>query len=427
MKTRLRWGVVLLLYLATSINYMDRAVLGIAGPQMMEDLSLTTVQFGLLGSAFFWTYTLMQIPVGPIVDKFGAKVTYAIAIVWWSLCTIATAGGRSLGLLLGIRAMMGIGESPAFPTNTRVIKDWLPSKERGIANGIFTMGIATGAGLSTPLLAWIIGSWGWHMAFILTGAVGLIWVPIWLYYYKNNPADSKMNEAELQHIQEGKIEQTVVSESKVKWYELLKIKNVWCCMYGLFSQNYLLYMMLTWLPTYLVMERDMSLLKAGFNAVIPWVVASIGAICGGLISDRLVKRGWRPIAARRTVMSIGMLFCLAIIPAGFVSNVGLALALISLSIGGMMFANSGTWAILTDIAPEGTVGTLAGLQNFIGNIAGWIAPIMTGFIVGYFKSFVGGLVIAGIITGIAFLVYTFLLKENEKTVTINENNEVVSP
>lgn len=423
MKTKLRWGVVLLLFLATSINYMDRAVLGIAGPQMMDELSLSAVQFGLLGSAFFWTYTLMQLPVGAIVDKVGAKTTYAVAIIWWSLCTIATAGGKSLGVLLGIRALMGIGESPAFPTNTRVIKDWLPSKERGIANGIFTMGIATGAGLSTPFLAWIIVAWGWKMAFVLTGAVGLLWVPIWMYYFKNNPADSKMNESELEHIQQGKIEQAATAGIKVKWFELLKIKNVWFCMYGLFSQNYLLYMMLTWMPTYLVMERNMTLLKAGFNAVIPWVVASICAICGGIVSDRLIRKGWRPIAARRAVMSTGMLFCLAIIPAAYVSNVALAIALISVSLGGMMFANSGTWAILTDLAPEGSVGTLAGLQNFVGNIAGWIAPILTGFIVVRLDSFVGGLVISGIIAGIAFLVYTFLLKEREIPSSIINNND----
>lgn len=426
MKTNLRWGVVLLLYLATSINYMDRAVLGIAGPKMMEDLGFTAVQFGILGSAFFWTYTMMQIPVGAIVDKVGAKMTYAVAIIWWSLCTIATAGGKSLGVLLGIRALMGIGESPAFPTNTRVIKDWLPSKERGMANGIFTMGIATGAGLSTPLLALIIETWGWKMAFILTGAVGLLWVPIWMYYYKNNPADSKMNKLELEHIQQGKIEQAVTGGVKVKWHELLKIKNVWFCMYGLFSQNYLLYMMLTWMPTYLVMERGMTLLKAGFNAVIPWVVASICAICGGIVSDRLVRKGWRPIRARRAVMATGMMFTLAIIPAAFVTNVGLAIALISVSLGGMMFANSGTWAILTDIAPEGSVGTLAGMQNFLGNIAGWIAPIVTGAIVASFGSFVWGLVISGIIAGIAFLVYTFLLKERELPSEINNNKEVLS-
>lgn len=153
-KTNGRWIIVILLFFATTINYMDRAIIGVAGPSMMEDLSLSAVEFGILGSAFFCSYALMQVPVGVIVDKLGARLTYAVAIVWWSLCTIFIAFGRSIGTLIGLRILMGIGEAPAFPTNTRVISDWLPTRERGIANGIFNSGTAIGIGLTTPLIAW---------------------------------------------------------------------------------------------------------------------------------------------------------------------------------------------------------------------------------------------------------------------------------
>ncbi|WP_158595155.1 MFS transporter [Oceanobacillus piezotolerans] len=423
-KTNLRWLVVMLLFLATSINYMDRAVLGVSGPSMMKDLNLSEVQFGLLGSAFFWTYALMQIPVGRIVDKVGPKVTYGVAVAWWSICTILTATGRSIGFLVGIRALMGIGESPAFPTNTRVIQDWLPSKERGIANGIFTMGIAVGAGLTTPLIALIVENLGWQAAFIITGAIGLIWIPIWLIFFKDDPAESKMDSQELEYIRSNEETVTDANKSNVKWYELLKEKNIWCCMYGLFAQNYLLYMMLTWLPTYLVVERNMTLLNAGFNSILPWIFASIGAIVGGLLSDRLIRRGWKAIESRKIIMTIGMLLSLAIIPGAFVTNINLAITFISISLGGMMFANSGTWAILADIAPKGTVGTLAGLQNFVGNIAGWIAPILTGFLVSTMGSFVSALVISGVIGGIAALVYFFILKDRSTT-TYKNNTGVI--
>jgi MFS transporter, ACS family, D-galactonate transporter len=410
-----RWTVVILIFLATSINYLDRSVLGVAGPSMMEDLDMTKGQFGILASAFFWTYALMQIPVGSIVDKFGAKLIYGVAVVWWSACTIATGLVRNFGVLIGVRALMGIGESPAFPTNTRVISDWLPTHERGFANGLFTMGIAVGAGLTTPAVAWIVERFGWEFAFVVTGALGAVWVVFWIFQFKNKPSEHKqVNKAELEYIQAGQPNRGVVRETKVPWYQMMKSRNVNVILYGLFAQDYLLYLMLTWLPAYLVMERGMTLLKAGFNSIIPWVAASIGALLGGWLSDYLIKRGWSPISARRQVMTIGMILSLAIIPAAFVTNVAGALALISLSLGGMMFANGGSWAIVADIAPNGSVGTLAGMQNFIGNLAGWIAPVMTGFMAQALGSFVWALVIAGVIGGVAAIAYLFLLRDRDE-------------
>lgn len=412
-RTKFRWGVVALLFFATTINYMDRAILGISAPDMMNDLGLSPVEFGLLGSAFFWTYTLMQIPLGSILDKIGAKMTYTIAIIWWSVCTILTGFGKSVGALIGIRALMGIGEAPAFPTNTRVINDWLPSKERGVANGVFMMGIAVGAGLTTPIIAWIVESYGWRISYIIMGIVGLCWVPFWMKIFKNKPSESKMNEAELKHIQDGMENKQADNAPKIKWYEILKIRNVWICAFGLFCQNYMNYMILTWLPTYLVQARGMTLMNAGFSTMIPWIVAACGAFLGGLTSDGLIRKGWGSVKARRAVLSGGTFVSLSIIPAAFVESNVLALAFISLALGGMMFASSGVWSILTDLVPSDTIGTAAGFQNFVGNFAGVIAPAATGAIVVATGSFVSGLVLSGILIGIASLSYFFFLKEEK--------------
>ncbi|NHC43226.1 MFS transporter [Bacillus sp. MM2020_1] len=423
-KTNKRWTVVFLIFLATSINYLDRANLGIAGPDMMKDLGLSKTAFGLLGSAFFWTYALMQIPVGTIVDKLGPRLTYGIAVIWWSIASALTATGRSIGLLIGIRALMGIGESPAFPTNTRVIADWLPSKERGLANGIFTMGIAVGAGLTTPLVAWIVQTFGWRASFIFTGALGVAWALCWFISFKNKPsADTKVNKAELEYILDGQVEngKEVVAAPRLKWYQLLKYRNVWGILFGLFAQDYLLYLMLTWLPTYLVIERHMTLLKAGFNSMIPWIAASIGAVLGGYLSDRLIKKGWNPIASRKTIMITGMILSLAIIPAAFVTSATMALTFIAVSLGGMMFANGGSWAVVADIAPKNMVGVLAGMQNFVGNISGWIAPILTGFLADQLHSFIAALVVAGAIGALAVILYIVLLKNEKIETTLHLN------
>jgi D-galactonate transporter len=413
-RTNGRWLVVFLLFVATTINYMDRAILGVAGPSMMEDLSLTAVEFGILGSAFFWSYALMQIPVGVIVDKLGARLTYSIAIVWWSLCTVLTGMGRSLGALIGIRVLMGIGEAPAFPTNTRVISDWLPSHERGVANGIFNSGTAIGIGITTPILAWIIENWGWQTSFVIIGSVGFLWLAFWLFFFKNHPKESKIaNDAEVAYIEEGLSQKEKAPTVNISPIKFLKYRNVYPMLYGLFAHNYLTYLMMTWLPTYLVVERQMTLLKAGFFTMLPWIMSFLGNILGGVLSDALIRRGWNSIKARKAILTLGMLFPLAIIPTIYTDSAIMALMYISLAIGGEGLAAGILWATVSDVAPKGAEGKLAGLQNFVGNLAGWIAPVATGVLVAKLNNFTIALIIPVVICLIAAVGYTFVLK-NER-------------
>ncbi|MET1178996.1 MFS transporter [Peribacillus simplex] len=417
-KTNGRWLVVVLLFVATTINYMDRAILGIAGPSMMKELSLSAVEFGILGSAFFWSYALMQIPVGVIVDKLGARLTYSIAIVWWSLCTVFTGMGRSLGGLIGIRVLMGIGEAPAFPTNTRVISDWLPSHERGIANGIFNSGTAIGIGITTPILAWIIQTWGWQASFVVIGSIGFVWLAFWLFFFKNHPEQSKIaNEAEVAYIKEEQTQTEKATTLNISPFKFFKFRSVYPMLYGLFAHNYLTYLMMTWLPTYLVVERQMTLLKAGFFTMLPWIMSFLGNILGGVLSDFLIKKGWNSIKARKTVLTIGMLFPLAIIPTIYTDSAIMALTYISIAIGGEGLAAGILWATVSDVAPKGAEGKLAGLQNFVGNLAGWIAPVATGILVAKFNNFNIALIIPVVICLIAAVGYTFVLK-NER-ISIN--------
>lgn len=414
-----RWLVFTLVFFITSINYLDRSVMGVAGPEIMDDLSLSNTQFGVLSSAFFWSYTLMQIPAGAILDKLGARLTYTLAVIWWSLSQMAIAFTRGFGSLIGLRILMGIGESPAFPTNTRIMTGWLPSKERGLANGLSSMGMAVGSGLMTPVVAWIVATYGWKSSFLITGALGLVWVVFWLYFFKNKPQESKASKEEIEYILSGKPNEESQRDdsqagSDIKWHQFMKKRNVLVSMYGLFAQNYILYLILTWLPAYLVIEKDMTLINAGFNSVLPWVVAAIGAICGGKLSDYFITRGWEVIRARKIVLTIGTSLCTLIIPAAFVKSIPLALILISASMFGMMLANSNVWAALSAIAPERSIGTLSGILNFVGNIGGWIAPILTGFLADTLDNFALALVIAGVIAAIGAVGYGFFLKNDNK-------------
>ncbi|WP_026576153.1 MFS transporter [Bacillus sp. UNC438CL73TsuS30] len=422
-KTNGRWLVVVLLFIATTTNYMDRAILGIAGPSMMKDLSISVVEFGVLGSAFFWSYALMQIPVGVIVDKLGARLTYSIAIVWWSLCTVLTGFGRTIGALIGIRVLMGIGEAPAFPTNTRVISDWLPSHERGMANGIFNSGTAIGIGITTPILAWIIENWGWHASFVVIGSVGFVWLAFWLFYFKNHPSQSRIaNEAEVAYIEAGQEKKGNVPTINISPFKFFKYRNVYPMLYGLFAHNYLTYLMMTWLPTYLVTERHMTLIKAGFFTMLPWIMSFLGNILGGILSDRLIRRGWNSIKARKTILAIGMLFPFAIIPTIYTENAMTALLLISLAIGGEGLAAGILWATVSDVAPKGAEGKLAGLQNLFGNLSGWLAPVVTGVLVAKLHNFTLALIIPVVICAIASFGYAFLLKNERISLKEDPNN-----
>lgn len=421
-RTGVRWKVVTLIFLATAINYLDRANLSVAAPVLMKELNIDAAAMGVIMSAFFWSYSLMQIPSGVIVDRLGSKVAYSISIAWWSLASALTSIVNSFATLFGIRALLGIGEAPAFPTNTKVISQWLPKEERGVANGIFSAGITVGSAFTPPIITWLMVTFSWRISFVITGAVGFVWLIFWLVYFRNKPREFPgISEEELKHIESG-MEQYVSAEAKIKWYQLLKYRNVWGLILGFFAQDYILYVFITWLPGYLVLARHMTILKMGFYAMIPYIFACFATIFGGWLSDYLIKnKGYSPLMARKMIMTIGMFISVAITPAAFVESATLALVLLTISLGGMMFANGAIWAVATHIAPPGASGTLAGIQNFLGNLGGIAAPIVTGYIFKISGSFVPALLTAGIIALVGACCYLFLIKE---PINLKGNKEI---
>lgn len=239
--------------------------------------------------------------------------------------------------------------------------------------------------------------------------------------FQNHPQQSKIaNDAEVAYIKEGQSQVEKAPTVNISPFKFLKYRNVYPMLYGLFAHNYLTYLMMTWLPTYLVVEREMTLLKAGFFTMLPWIMSFLGNILGGVLSDALIRRGWNSIKARKTLLTIGMLFPLAIIPTIYTDSAIMALTYISIAIGGEGLAAGILWATVSDVAPKGAEGKLAGLQNFVGNLAGWIAPVATGILVAKLNNFTIALIIPVVICLIAAVGYTFLLK-NER---ISMNTEI---
>ncbi len=230
-----RWLVIFLCFLAVAINYIDRANLAVAAPYIQKELALGSGQMGLLLSGFFWTYALMQMPFGWFVDKVGARIALPLAVAWWSLFTAATAAASSLASMFGCRLMLGVGEAGAYPSCAKIVSQWFDVKERGFATSIFDSGSRVGSALSIPLVALIIELWGWRASFIITGAVGLIWVVGWFLIYKEPQAVAAIEQHEA-----GKAA-TLAARPKVKWASLFRHRTLWGMMLGFFCLNFVIY------------------------------------------------------------------------------------------------------------------------------------------------------------------------------------------
>ncbi|WP_051663052.1 MFS transporter [Alicyclobacillus macrosporangiidus] len=409
--TRYRSTVLLLMFLGAAINYMDRGNIGVAAPLIAEHFHLNSGQMGIVLSSVLWTYTIAQIPMGILIDKYGPRVMVFLGVLIWSIMTVLTgATGGFISLLL-VRMALGLGEAPTFPAFGRVVSQWFPSSERGTANASFISAVMFGSAFTPPLVTWLMLSYGWRSAFYVTGFLSLVWTFVWWKYFRNRPSESKyVSEAEAAMIGDTKVPQT---STKMPWYSVLRYRNVWGLMVGLFSIDYVLYIFVSWLPTYLVKAKHLTLAKTGFVAMIPYIVAFVLVWIFGIWSDHLVKRGWAPGKARRTLAVVGMVISLSILIAPHVQSTAGVVLFLSLALGGVMAANGVIWALPAAIATPEYVGRIGSFQNFAGNVGGTLAPLLTGFILQATGSFVIPLTIGGLLAVAAIISYIFLMHEQE--------------
>jgi MFS transporter, ACS family, D-galactonate transporter len=410
--TNFRWSVITLLFFATTINYLDRTNLSVALPVISKHFHWGPAASGAISSAFLLSYGLLQLPIGAFIDKVGTKLTYVWAVILWSLASMATAIASSFGMLYVLRLILGVGEAPAFPAATKTAADWIPRKQRGIATGFFTAGVNMGSAIALPLVAWIVSSFGWQVSFVVTGLLGFVWLIFWLVFYKDRHINPRVNQAENDLIDAG-TENLKVEEQKVPYRQLFTRKSTWGLMLGYFCQIYIMYVFITWLPSYLVDVRHMSLLKSGFNGMIPFLFGAIFAFLGGVLSDKWVKVNKN---GRKYAMVIGLLFGVAVIPAVFTGSTILAIVFLTIAESGIMFSNGAAWGACSEIAPRGQTASVASMQNFGGNIGGYLAPLLTGIFVQKFSgSFVVALLIAGSLAVIGAIFYFFLLPVSKTT------------
>ncbi|MGN8261845.1 MFS transporter [Pseudomonas sp. SMSB3] len=383
--SRKRFFIMLLLFITVVINYLDRSNLSIAAPALTSELGIDPIHVGLVFSAFGWTYAAMQIPGGWLVDRVPPRILYSAALVLWSLATVMLGFVSSFIALFVLRMAVGALEAPAYPINSRVVTTWFPERERATAIGFYTSGQFVGLAFLTPVLAWLQHAFGWHMVFVATGAVGILWGVIWYAVYRE-PRDFKgANPAEIELIREGgglvdmQREQSQ-AKARFSWLDLgivLSKRKLWGIYLGQFCLNSTLWFFLTWFPTYLVKYRGMDFIKSGLLASLPFLAAFVGVLCSGVFSDWLIRRGASVGFARKLPIISGLLISTAIIGANFVESTPLVIAFLALAFFGNGLASI-TWSLVSTLAPARLLGLTGGVFNFIGNLSAIVTPIVIG-------------------------------------------------
>lgn len=386
--SRKRFFIMVLLFITVVINYLDRSNLSIAAPALTSELGIDPIHVGLIFSAFGWTYAAMQIPGGWLVDRVPPRLLYSLALLLWSVATVLLGFAASFIALFVLRMAVGALEAPAYPINSRVVTCWFPERERATAIGFYTSGQFVGLAFLTPLLAWLQHEYGWHMVFISTGVVGIIWAFIWYAVYRE-PRDFKgINQAEIELIREGgglvDIQaETARRKAPFSWADLgivLSQRKLWGIYLGQFCLNSTLWFFLTWFPTYLVKYRGMDFIKSGLLASVPFLAAFVGVLCSGLFSDWLLRRGATIGVARKLPIIGGLLISTSIIGANFVESTPWVIACLALAFFGNGMASI-SWSLVSTLAPARLLGLTGGVFNCIGNLAAIATPIVIGFLV----------------------------------------------
>lgn len=437
LKGRSKYGVLALIFLSVVINYMDRTNISVAAQAMSEDLSLSKVQMGIIFSAFAWTYSIMQIPGGMIVDSVRIRILYPVILVAWSLATILQGLVSSVAAIVGCRMAVGFFEAPSYPANNKIVTQWFAEQERAGAIAVYTSGQFIGLAFLMPVLA-IIQQWfGWRGLFFVSGGIGIIWAVVWYILYKDPVEENNIQiqkpATELANTSANLGDKTVPQiQAPANWRNLriaFTSRKLWGIYIGQFCLGGTLIFFLTWFPTYLAEYRGLSELNTGFIASIPFLAAFCGVLISGFVSDWLVRKGVSNEVARKAPIIIGLLLSSSVIFANYVESIEWVTFFLSLTFFGNGLASI-AWVFVSLLAPKHMVGLVGGCFNFIGGLSAVTVPIAIGYLAkdGDFRP---ALMLVACLALIGLFSYLFLVGKVEQIKVANferndESNEETS-
>ena len=407
-----RWRIAFLLAFGVLVNFFDRINLSVSRDALYASFGLSLVAFGYLSSAFSWTYALMQMPAGVLLDRWGVRRVGRISAFLWSVASFAAAIAPGLSWFFGARFLLGVSESPTFPGNVKGLGYWFTREERGLATAITDAAAKFSSAIGVPLIGVLLLHFGWRWSFAATGLISFVYFVLFYLIYRNPSEDKQLSAEELQFILRGgaQLEDQVRAGSGSSLGYLLRQRKVYGLALGWGAYNYTFFLLLAWLPSYLSVSLHMDLFHSVFYTSVPWLFATFtDLLVGGWLVDALIQRGYDANRVRQTVMVAGMGFGLAIFGAASAHGPAAALVWISLALGGLAAAAPVAWTVPSLISPRESVGTLGGAVNFCGQIAAISAPIVTGYIVSGTHSFAAAFVTATVILLLGIVGYIFLL------------------
>jgi len=391
-----RWVICTLLLLGTTKNYMDRQVLGVLKTTLQHDLGWNDIDYGNLVLAFQAAYAVGMILVGRLVDRLGTRLGYALAMAFWSLASMGHALGNSFTSFVIARSALGFGEAGVFPASIKTVAEWFPKKERALATGIFNAGTNAGAIVTPLIVPWIALHWGWRWAFVITGALGFVWLIFWLVLYRKPEEHSRVSKAELAYIRGDPSE----PNRKIKWISLFPHRQTWAFVMGKFMTDPIWWFYLFWIPDFLQRRHGLALIKIGLPIMVIYLISDVGSVGGGWLSSWLIHRGKSINAARKIAMLVCALCVVPIVIACRTDNMWEAVLLIGLAAAGHQGFSANLFTLTSDIFPSQAVGSVVG----IGGMAGAIGGMLIATIVGHILQWSGSYMVPFFIAGSAYLV-----------------------
>src|SRR6202158_5005930 len=391
-----RWVICALLLFGVTKNYMDRQLLGVLKTTLQHDFGWNDIQYGHLVSYFQIAYAAGMLLVGRLIDRLGTRVGYALAMTFWSVASMAHAAAGSFASFAAARLALGFGEAGVFPASIKCVAEWFPKKERSLATGIFNAGTSVGA-IVTPLVApWIASHWGWRSAFLLTGALGFVWLIFWFLIYRRPDEHPRVSKAELDYIRCDPSEPI----GKIKWSALIPHRQTWTFVVGKFLTDPIWWFYLFWVPDFLQRQHGLVLMKIGPPIMVIYLISDVGSVAGGWLSSRLIRHGSSVNAARKITMLLCAICVVPIVFAYRIESMWGAVLLIGLAAAAHQGFSANLFTLTSDTFPAQAVGSVVGM----GGMAGAIGGMLIAKIVGYTLQWTGSYMVPFLIAGFAYLV-----------------------
>jgi len=412
---RYRWIIVALLFFATTINYIDRQVLGILAPVLQKEIGWNEIEYGYIVTAFQLAYAIGLLFAGRLIDRFGTKLGYGVAITLWSIAAMGHALVRTVFGFGLARFALGVGESANFPAAIKAIAEWFPKRERALATGIFNSGANVGAVFAPLVVPWLTIEYGWQMAFIVTGALGFFWLIFWWIEYERPETNTKLKKEERDYILSDPAEPSV---EQLPWKALLGYRQTWAFIIGKFLTDPIWWFYLYWLPKFLNSKYDLNIAQLGLPLIVIYTMTTVGSIGGGWLSSSFIRRGMTINKARKLVMLICALCIVPIMGAAAV-DLWVAVGLIALAAAAHQGWSANIFTTASDMFPKNAVGSVVGLGGMAGAVGGMILATAAGYILEFTGSYVALFVISGSAYLIALAAFHYLVPTIE-TVRVPE-------